>query len=287
MPQHLRPERHPQRDFFVADLVETTPKDDNASMEHPLFALRAGDHSVRTYGRNGNTVEIQPGAYGCATIHDKDIWIYAISQLIEGHNQKRDDLSRTIRFTAYDFLIATNRPTNNMGYNRLAAALDRLAGTRIATNIETAGRRERQGFGLIDSYRIVERDGRKRMVAIEITLPDWLYRAINARQVLTLNPDYFCLRKPLDRRIYELVRKHCGKQSRWAIGVRTLHEKSGSRAALKKFRHALKSLASSDELPDYTVTFDTPNDCVVFYPRNGNGHKAQFKDMAKRLLTTV
>lgn len=34
-----------------------------ASMEHPLFALKAGDMRVRTYERNGTIVKVMPGTY--------------------------------------------------------------------------------------------------------------------------------------------------------------------------------------------------------------------------------
>jgi len=78
--------------------------------------------------------------------------------------------------------------------------------------------------------------------------------------VLTLSPDYFRLRKPLDRRIYELARKHCGAQASWRVTVATLHEKSGSTGGLRKFRLNVKTLAETDELPDYRVTFDHDDD---------------------------
>ncbi|WP_221624179.1 replication initiator protein A [Burkholderia sp. Bp9031] len=52
-----------QRDFFVADILDVAPKDDMASMEHPLFALKAGDMRVRTYERNGTIVKVMPGTY--------------------------------------------------------------------------------------------------------------------------------------------------------------------------------------------------------------------------------
>ena len=64
MGRHLRPERHIQRDFFVADILDAAPKDDIASMEHPLFALKAGDKRVRFYERNGVGVKVMPGTYG-------------------------------------------------------------------------------------------------------------------------------------------------------------------------------------------------------------------------------
>ena len=209
---HLVPHRHRQGDFFIADILDAIPKGDMASMEHPLFALKAGDMRVRTYERNGVTVMVKPGHDGCATIHDKDVWIYCISQLVEAMNRGREDVGRVVRFTAYDFLVTTNRPTAGVGYQRMAEAFGRLSGTRIETNIETAGQRERAGFGLVDSWRVIEKDNGGRMVAVEVELPRWLWRAVEARHVLTLSRDYFRLRKPLDRRIYELARKHCGAQ---------------------------------------------------------------------------
>jgi hypothetical protein len=57
-------------------------------MEHPLFTLSTKpDTAIRNYEHNGNTVRIAPSAYGLATIHDKDILIYCISQLMAGLNQ--------------------------------------------------------------------------------------------------------------------------------------------------------------------------------------------------------
>ena len=265
----LSKKRHPQKDFFVADIMDTSFKDDVASMEHPLFALKSGDRRVRKYQRGDATIEVQPGVKGLATIHDKDVWIYCISQLVEAMNRGRDDdISRTVHFTAYDFMKTTNRGVDGDSYRRFGEALERLRGTSIVTNIETAGRRERSGFGLVDAWRVIERDGDNRMVAVSVTLPDWLYRSVEAKQVLTLSPDYFRLRKPLDRRIYELARKHCGAQASWRVTVATLHEKSGSTASVREFRRSLKALAESDELPDYRVTFDQDDDSVTFHRRN-------------------
>lgn len=276
---HLSPSRHRQLDFFVADILDAAPKDDMASMEHPLFALKAGDKRVRVYERNGSTVTVKPGHDGCATIHDKDLWIYCISHLVEAINRGREDLGRVVRLTAYDFLVATNRRTDGDSYKRMGDALARLSGTRIETNIATDGQRERAGFGLVDSWRVIERDGDDRMVAIEITLPDWLWRSIKAKHVLTISCDYFRLRKPLDRRIYELARKHCGAQPKWRVSLAVLHEKSGSTDTLRKFRAAIKALGESNELPDYRVAFDTENDAVTFYARAQKGAKAQITDL--------
>lgn len=263
---HLAPDRRKQPDFFIADIFDASIKDDMASMEHPLFALRAGDKRVRVYERTGVTVTIKPGYDGCATIHDKDLWIYCISQLVEAKNRGRE-ISPTVHFTMYDFLRTTNRRTDGDSYERAASMLGRLKGTVIETDIRTAGQRDRRGFGLIDSWRVIERDSDERMIAVEVDLPHWLFRSVSAMQVLTLSPDYFRLRKPLDRRVYELARKHCGHQPTWKVGISTLHEKSGSTDKRFKFRAAMKLLAEADALPDYRMIFDTEADTFTFRQR--------------------
>ena len=35
----LLPDRHPNQDFFVCDILDAVPKDDMASMEHPVLSL--------------------------------------------------------------------------------------------------------------------------------------------------------------------------------------------------------------------------------------------------------
>lgn len=285
MAGHLLPDRHIQRDFFIADILDAAPKDDVASMEHPLFALRAGDKRVRRYVRNDVTVTIKPGFDGCATIHDKDVWIYCISQLVEAMNRGREDVGRTVRFVAYDFLVTTNRRTDGDSYKRLGDALSRLRETTIETNIETKNQRERRGFGLIDSWAVIEKSPfDDRMVAVEVTLPDWLYRSVEARHVLTIHRDYFRLRKPLDRRIYELARKHCGAQPKWHVTIKTLHEKSGSADVLRNFRRAIKELTESGDLPGYRMIFDVNMDAVTFYQKTGKkGAMAQIRDVLTKI----
>jgi plasmid replication initiation protein len=72
------------------------------------------------------------------------------------------------------------------------------------------------------------------MVAIELTLSDWLYRAVCACEVLTLSSEYFRLDGGLEWRLYELARKHCGRQTSWAIGLDLLHKKTSSAASLPR-----------------------------------------------------
>ena len=266
----LLPDRHPVRDFFIADVLDWALKDDRHSMEHPMFALsKIPDIKERRYEHNGNSITITPSIKGLATIWDKDILIYAVSQLIAAMNAGRQDLSPIIRLTAYDLLVSTNRHTGGGDYDQLQKAFERLAGTRITTDIRTNGVRQREGFGLIDAWKIIEKHPvNGRMVAIELRLSDWLYNAILGREVLTLSRDYFRLFGGLERRLYELARKHCGHQARWTIGVDLLHKKTGSTATLRKFRELLKRTAETDALPDYRIRYEPESEQAVFYTKN-------------------
>lgn len=253
----LLPLRHPNLDFFICDITDAAPKGDVGSMEHPMFALRAGDHAARRYEHNGTRVEIFPGFHGLATIHDKDVLIYCTSQLTEALNQGREP-NRTVRATAHDILVSTNRETSGDGYRRLREALRRLSSTRIETNIRTNGTPKFHAFGFIDDYEVVEKsptDG--RMIALTITLSQWLYDAIVGREILTLSRDYFRLRKPLERRLYEIARKHCGVQPSWKCSLAILHKKSGTTTELREFRSVVREVVKHQHLPDYDVLYDS------------------------------
>lgn len=265
----LLPDRHQQGDFFVCDVFDAAPKGDMASMEHPIFSLSTKpDRRVRSYRNGKNYLEVKPSADGLASIHDRDILIYCISQAIAKlNNGKRVD--RTMTFNAKELMLATNRPTGGESYTRLKAALSRLHGTKIETNIVTGGEEELDAFGLIDAFKIVRttRDG--RMQTVQVTLSDWVFNAIRHKEVLTLHRDYFRLRKPLERRMYELARKHCGQKSEWKISLDRLQDKCGSASTSKEFRRLVSNIVEQDEayahMPDYAV--DLVGDMVVFRNR--------------------
>ncbi|WP_172332296.1 replication initiator protein A [Mangrovicoccus sp. HB161399] len=255
-----------QADFFLCDFFGASPKDDMATMEHPVFSLSTRpDRRILSYAHGAVTVEITPSVKGLATIHDKDILIYCVSQLIAALNAGRP-VARRLELTAHDLLISCGRETSGDGYRRLRDAFERLAGTRITTNVPTGEVTTTSGFGLIESWQIVRRTRSGRMVSVSVTLSDWLYRAVLARSVLTLSAEYFSLRKPLERRIYELARKHCGQQPRWQISMAVLCAKSGSASPLRVFRKMVRDIAAADGLPDYTLDV-AEGDLAVVRPR--------------------
>lgn len=259
----LLPDRYPIQDFFVCDVMDAIPKDDMGSMEHPIFSLSTKpDKRILRYEHKGSSIEITPSMKGLSTIHDKDILIYCISQLIAKMNAG-GELKKTLHLKAYDLLISTNRNIDGRGYEQLAAALDRLSGTRITTNIKTNGEEVTEGFGLIDSWRVVRHTSSGRMIELRVNLSDWVFNAVLGGEVLTIHRDYFRLRKPLERRMYELARKHCGKQSEWAISLDLLRKKCGSASDNYEFGRLVKLICDEDSkhshFPDYAVSLDGEN----------------------------
>lgn len=77
------------------------------------------------------------------------------------------------------------------------------------------------------------------------------------------------MRKPLERRLYELARKHCGAQPRWPCGLELLRDKCGSSSTVKEFRRLLSKIIEDDDvhdhMPDYRMTIEGEN--VIFRPK--------------------
>ncbi len=254
-------------DFFVCDFFGASPKHDLASLEHPLFSLATRpDRRILNYTHNDVAVTVTPSVRGRATIFDADILIFCISQLMAALNAGKR-VSRRLTLTARDLMLATGRETSGDAYRRLKEAFERLAGTRITTNILTGDKEVTTGFGLIESWEIVRKTRAGRMVSVSVTLSEWIYRAVMARSVLTLNRDYFGLRKPLERRLYALARKHCGQQTSWRVSVEVLLKKSGSASPRRVFRAMLRDIIARDSLPEYQFT-EEPGDIIAVTRRD-------------------
>lgn len=264
----LLPERHPVRDFFVLDVHDVDPRSDIASMEHPIFSLSTKpDGRTLKYQHGDVGVEIIPSSVGLPTVFDKDILIYCISKLV-AMRDAGEPIGRTVRLTTHDLLVNTNRPTNDLGYQRLAPALDRLNGVSIKTNIKTGDGITTRGFHLIEGYEYNRKGSMfaDRLRYLEIELSEWLFRAIEAAEVLPISRDYFRLRRPTDRRMYELARKHCGKQDKWMVSPPVLQKKVGAcPERSRKFMEYLRDVVAIDELPDYRMAWDGDN--IAFMPR--------------------
>ena len=275
-----------QGDLFRCDITNWPVKDDIASMEFPIFSLSKNkDLESREYRRGNRVVKIIPSGVGAATVFDKDLLLYVASQLIEAKNQGRP-ISRTVVIDSCDFLVGTERGDGRASFERIVDLLDRLRGTTIQTNIETGGVTQTEGFGMIDNYKIISEKKRtekqvgergkevtrhiSRVLQFSVTISEWLYNGLVNFEVLTMDRSYFRLTSSIERRLYEIARKHCGDQGLWKINIDLLMEKVGTKVSRAKFREELRLTMMKDSLPEYRLALDTrakPDD-VVFYSRN-------------------
>lgn len=275
-----------QGELFRCDITNWPIKDDIASMEFPIFSLAKNkDLDIREYRRGNRVVKIIPSSVGAATVFDKDLLLYIASQLIEAKNQGKP-ISRTVVIDSCDFLVGTERGDGRASFERIVDLLNRLRGTTIQTNIETGGVMQTEGFGMIDSYKIISEKKRaerrvgergkeitrqiSRVLQFSVTISEWLYNGLVNYEVLTMDRGYFRLSRSIDRRLYEIARKHCGDQPIWKIDIDLLAAKLGTRVSRAKFRDELRQAIRADVLPGYRIALDTsvkPDD-VVFYTRN-------------------
>ena len=267
----MLPLRHTPN-LFSIDISSISLKDVQQQMEFPFFSLsKRPDLQIRQYkDRNGNSLRITPSVSGLPTIYDKDILIYAVSQIMERLN-RGEEASRHLVIYAADVLEFANRTKGGRAYIALEESFIRLRGCTINTNIRTGDEVETRVFGLIEEGGFIRKYGMDgRLQHVELSLSKWLWNAIEARQVLTLHPDYFRLRRPLERRLYEIARKHCGRQAEWQISLELLREKCAARSPLKWFRHEVRKLAQEGDLLDYAVIFDPKRDVVTFQRLEGS-----------------
>jgi len=264
-PSNLTADKRGQADLFTCDVADAVLKDLMPTLEHPFYSLsKKPVMTQRMYQRGENWLKISPSAKGMATIYDKDILIYAVSQLIAAMRDGAEPKQR-IRINCRDFLLFSNRGQGGKDYQAICDAIERLDGTRITTNIRTGDEEQFDAFGLIDGGTVRRKNGLNgRILWVEIKLSDFVFNAIQHHEVLTLHPDYFRLSKPLERRIYELARRHCGQQPTWAPYMKTLFEKSGSTGALKLFRSRVKEICKVNNMPDYDLRYVDSGDQVIF-----------------------
>ena len=247
-------------EMFMADPIDVLRfQSDLPCMEFPVFSLKTGVKKTINYKFDDTEIKITPSLeYGLPSINDKDIWIYCISKLMQAVKDGKS-ISKTIEFSMIDYLKVTNRPTGGRDYLDAKESLARITGTTIYTNIETNNIRQNKGFGLIQSYEIVEAH-EDQMTKILVCLADWLFNSIISRSLLTISSEYFSIRKPLKKRLYEIARKHCGNKNGFLIRIDTLHGKSGSGSSLIKFRQMIKEICKDDDLPEYFIRYLSKKD---------------------------
>jgi plasmid replication initiation protein len=277
---------------FSLDLKPDSPlignvKNDRTMMVWNFFSLtRERQDRLPIYDDGTIRIEVKvPVEEGVANIWDKELLIYLASILQDRINRSEPVTSELI-FTVHDFLRVTGTKVAGSAYDRVEECLRRLKSTTIYTNIEVGGEGEDGGFSWINDYKIHYRrgkNGEKIMKAISVELGRFLYRAIlKDRKMLTYDPGYFELR-PLEKRLYEIARAHCGKQNGFKMNIEKLRQRVGTTMELKHFKSELMKLSQRKKcLPAYGLVLSDPR--IVRSVNNVQGTKPPGRTPLKSYL---
>lgn len=239
---------------------------DRTNMVYPFFGLtKERVTELPAYDDGTVRIEVRGTELGVATMWDKRLLIY-IASLIQGkvnRGELSESGSRRVTFTAHDFFRVNDTSPNEGAYDRLLEGLKRLKSTTVFTNIETGGEGEDSAFSWVSDYKLSYRrseDGKtKTLKGISVELCPWLWRAIMLdNRMLTYHADFFRL-GPIEQRLYEIARAHCGSQPGFRINIEKLRRKVGTQQELKHFKALLVKLAKQkDALPEYRLALVDP-----------------------------
>jgi plasmid replication initiation protein len=259
--QRCNPETKQQRQLslrFDSPLYGKV-KNERVVMVFNFFALAKERVSELAIYDDGTVrIEVTGTKHGVANMYDKDLLIYLASLLQEKIN-RNEQISPKLYVTGYDFFRACGQSLGGSSYQRLEESLRRLQGTQIKTNIETGGEGQDEAFSWLTSYKaqyVRGPNGVRRLRGFMVELCEWLFRAVvKDRRMLTYDPEYFKL-SPIERRLYEIARAHCGQQPAFRIGLAKLHTRVGSDTSLQNFKKVLDR--QDGVLPGYAYRIVDP-----------------------------
>jgi plasmid replication initiation protein len=245
---------------FVADPDLLSAKGLGPLQHSSWFSLeKRPRHEPIVHSYESYEVHIEAGSpLGIATIYDYDLLLFAVSQMVAAMKQGRE-VGRTIKFQGSEFYrFVGKRDAGTQNYRYLEDTIERLNGTRIRTNLFATDEVER-GRGwlnwLSDSY-VIERRKKRDDVIVRLTLPDFIYRAVqNEKNWLTIDRSYFGIMSATSRFLYLWGRKAAGYREgdHWEESFELIHEKSGSRQPLRKFKETLREAIRTQSIPGYTL----------------------------------
>ncbi len=122
--------------------------------------------------------------------------------------------------------------------------LKRMKGLQVVSTIKYGTEKKLvQGGGIITDWKFGKRSELDSgMVAIR--LADWTRIHIQSNRIIHLPRDFFGL-PPIERKIYQILHKHLGRQKQFMIGIENLRTKSGYERNLRRFRYEIKGIIPS------------------------------------------
>ena len=251
-----------QLELFAATAFELNPRSVQDIMAWPFFSLsKAKRLKPIVFSSPKNDVQIKVSGnseYGIANIYDADVLLWACAQVRHQYESTGKKPPRTVEFIPSRLVRQTGRKWGGQTVEGMKKSLKRMASTFIETTIRTEHIKQERGFHWIESYRTDEdRKTGDPAGPWSITLSQWLHEGIlQDDNLLSLNLGYYALTSGLEKRLYQIARKHAGNQLWGAtITMEALHAKAGSNDELKYFAREVRRIAKERPfLLDYYIT---------------------------------
>lgn len=262
LPENIEQTPPEQMELFALEILDFdfSLKDEVDGMSLPIFAVnqKAQQDKLYTWVRHDGKVKMRVEAVaGRPTQHDKDLVIFVVSALMHEYNStgRVPDL---IELQTRQYLIGTDRKDGGSQYAQFEGTLQRIQHMTVVVESDLGDgvKSINKEFAYITGSEVLVRSSTDQVLAVRLKVSDWLKQQISEKNVLTMSRDYFKLTGSLERRIYELFRKHCGKQGKWRVSIDVLHNLVGSASSLKEFKRALGKLIDADSIPEYRMAFD-------------------------------
>lgn len=249
-----------QLELFALEILDFdfSVKDEIDGMTLPIFAInqKAQQEKLYTWIRHDGKVKMRVDAIaGRPTQHDKDLVIFVVSALMHEFNQT-GQVPDVIEMQTRQYLLGTDRQVGGSQYEQFEKTLQRIQHMTVVvdTDNEDGTKTISKEFAYITGSDVIIRSKTDQVLAVRLKISDWLKGQINSKNVLTMSREYFKLSGSLERRLYEIARKYCGKQGSWNVTLPVLCNLTGSASSLKLFKQQLGKIITEDSLPDYRMT---------------------------------
>ena len=249
-----------QLELFALEILDFSLKDEMEGMTLPIFTIdrKAQTDTAYTWIRHDGKVKMRVDTpAGRPTQHDKDLVIFVVSALMNEFNST-GIVPDVIELRTRQYLIGTERKDGGSQYAQFEQTLNRIYYMTVVVETDMGNdiRETSKELAYFKKTEVVDRKSTGEVIAVRLLISEWLKEQLSNKNVLTMSRDYFRLSGPLERRVYEIARKHCGKQGIWRVSLNVLHNLTGSGSSLKEFKRKLNGLIESDSLPEYRLTMD-------------------------------
>lgn len=146
--------------------------------------------------------------FGIATQGDKQFLVFVLSKLHELRKQGVE--TNIVTLTLNEYLKGTGQASSGYTSRSVRAAIQRLSGTKVYTNIDLSTECSEEHFSWIQYYRIStkpRRDGMSQSVTFTIQLCDWLLNLVDdpRTELIGYPPEFFSMRSTFLQRMCETV----------------------------------------------------------------------------------